>query len=93
MGKNRRAKTDGQKQAYNTGWVRSTERPTPSSVATLRCPVRRTMPDAGVRGGVNCMNPLEDISHTRKIHAVVLGGKFYAVASLRAQSLQDAAKQ
>jgi imidazolonepropionase-like amidohydrolase len=39
------------------------------------------------------MNPLEDISHTRKIHAVVLGGKFYPVASIRAQALQDAAKQ
>jgi len=39
------------------------------------------------------MNPLEDISHTRKIHAVVLGGKFYPIASMRAQSLQDAAKQ
>ena len=37
------------------------------------------------------MNPLEDISHTRKIHAVVLGGKFYPLASIRAQSLQDAA--
>jgi predicted amidohydrolase YtcJ len=32
------------------------------------------------------MNPLEDISHTRKIHAVVLGGKFYPLASIRAQS-------
>jgi imidazolonepropionase-like amidohydrolase len=39
------------------------------------------------------MNPLEDISHTRKIHAVVLGGKFYPLASMRAQSLQDAAKR
>jgi cytosine/adenosine deaminase-related metal-dependent hydrolase len=29
------------------------------------------------------MNPLEDISHTRKIHAVVLGGKLYPVASIR----------
>jgi imidazolonepropionase-like amidohydrolase len=37
------------------------------------------------------MNPLEDVSHTRKIHAVVLGGKFYPLASIRAQSLQDAA--
>jgi len=36
------------------------------------------------------MNPLEDISHTRKIHAVVLGGKLYPVASIRAQALQDA---
>jgi imidazolonepropionase-like amidohydrolase len=39
------------------------------------------------------MNPLEDISHTRKIHAVVLGGTFYPLASMRAQSLQDAAKR
>jgi imidazolonepropionase-like amidohydrolase len=37
-------------------------------------------------------NPLEDISHSRKIHAVVLGGKFYPIASIRAQALQDAAK-
>lgn len=37
------------------------------------------------------MNPLEDISHTRKINAVVLGGKFYPLASIRAQALQDAA--
>ena len=35
------------------------------------------------------MNPLEDISHTRKIHAVVLGGKFFPLASMRAQALQD----
>ncbi len=39
------------------------------------------------------MNPLEDISHTRKIFAVVLGGKFFPLASIKAQSLQDAAKQ
>jgi imidazolonepropionase-like amidohydrolase len=39
------------------------------------------------------MNPLEDISHTRKIHAVMLGGKFFPVASIRAQALQDAAKR
>jgi imidazolonepropionase-like amidohydrolase len=32
-------------------------------------------------------NPLEDISHTRKIYAVVLGGKFYPLANIRAQSL------
>lgn len=38
------------------------------------------------------MNPLEDISHTRKIHAVVLGGKFFPLASIRAESLQEAAK-
>jgi len=35
------------------------------------------------------MNPLEDISHTRKIHTVVLGGKLYSLASIRAQALQD----
>jgi imidazolonepropionase-like amidohydrolase len=39
------------------------------------------------------MNPLEDISHTRKIHAVVLGGKFFPLASITAQSLQDAANR
>ncbi|MGA7217106.1 MAG: amidohydrolase family protein [Candidatus Sulfotelmatobacter sp.] len=39
------------------------------------------------------MNPLEDISHTRKIHAVVLGGKLFPIASIRAQALQDAAKR
>jgi imidazolonepropionase-like amidohydrolase len=39
------------------------------------------------------MNPLEDISHTRKIHAVVIGGKFFPLASLRAQALQDAANR
>jgi len=39
------------------------------------------------------MNPLEDISHTRKINAVVLGGKFYPVASLRARTLHDAASR
>jgi hypothetical protein len=32
-------------------------------------------------------NPLEDISHTRKIYTVVLGGKFYPLANIRAQSL------
>jgi imidazolonepropionase-like amidohydrolase len=31
-------------------------------------------------------NPLEDISHTRKIDAVVLGGNFYPLAAIRAQS-------
>jgi imidazolonepropionase-like amidohydrolase len=36
------------------------------------------------------MNPLEDISHTRKIHAVVLGGRLYPLASIRSQALQDA---
>jgi len=39
------------------------------------------------------MNPLEDISHTRKIHAVVLGGKFYPLGLIRAQALQDASKR
>jgi imidazolonepropionase-like amidohydrolase len=39
------------------------------------------------------MNPLEDISHTRKIHAVVLGGKFFPLASMRAQGLQNASMQ
>ena len=34
-------------------------------------------------------NPLEDISHTRKIYAVVLGGKFYPLANIRAQSLSS----
>jgi imidazolonepropionase-like amidohydrolase len=38
-------------------------------------------------------NPLEDISHTRKINAVVLGGKFFPVPSIRKQALQDAGKQ
>jgi imidazolonepropionase-like amidohydrolase len=38
------------------------------------------------------MNPLEDISHTRKIDAVVLGGKFYPLVSIRAESLENAAK-
>jgi imidazolonepropionase-like amidohydrolase len=32
-------------------------------------------------------NPLEDISHTRKINAVVFGGNFYPLAAIRAQSL------
>jgi len=32
-------------------------------------------------------NPLEDISHTRKINAVVLGGNFYSLAAIRVQSL------
>jgi imidazolonepropionase-like amidohydrolase len=38
-------------------------------------------------------NPLEDISHTRKINAVVLGGKFYPLASISAQALQNAGKR
>lgn len=32
-------------------------------------------------------NPLEDISHTRKINAVVLDGKFYPLAAIRGKSL------
>ncbi|HWZ58235.1 MAG TPA: amidohydrolase family protein [Gemmatimonadaceae bacterium] len=32
-------------------------------------------------------NPLEDISHTRKINAVVLGGRFYPLASIMAKAL------
>lgn len=39
------------------------------------------------------MNPLEDISHTRKINAVVLGGKYFPLATIRAQALQEAAKR
>ena len=38
-------------------------------------------------------NPLEDISHTRKINAVVLGGKFYPLSTIREQALQDATKR
>jgi imidazolonepropionase-like amidohydrolase len=34
-------------------------------------------------------NPLEDISHTRKINAVVLGGAFYPLALIRAQALKS----
>ncbi len=36
-------------------------------------------------------NPLEDISHTRKIHAVVLAGKLYILSSVRARALQNPA--
>jgi imidazolonepropionase-like amidohydrolase len=32
-------------------------------------------------------NPLDDISHTRKINAVVLGGNFYPLPAIRAQFL------
>jgi len=39
------------------------------------------------------MNPLEDISHTRKIHAVVLGGRLFPLASIRGQALKDAANR
>jgi imidazolonepropionase-like amidohydrolase len=37
-------------------------------------------------------NPLQNISHTRKINAVVFGGRFYPLAVMRSQSLQDATK-
>ena len=36
-------------------------------------------------------NPLENISHTRKISAVVLGGKYFPLASIQAQALLNAA--
>jgi imidazolonepropionase-like amidohydrolase len=39
------------------------------------------------------MNPLEDISHTRTIHAVMLGGRFFPLASIRAEALKDAANR
>ena len=35
-------------------------------------------------------NPLEDISHTRKINAVLLGGKYYPLAAIKAQALLNA---
>ena len=38
-------------------------------------------------------NPLEDISHTRKINAVVLGGKYYPLASITAQALLNASQR
>lgn len=34
-------------------------------------------------------NPLEDISHTRKIYGVVLGGKFYPVTLIRSRALNS----
>jgi imidazolonepropionase-like amidohydrolase len=34
-------------------------------------------------------NPLEDISHTRKIYAVVLGGKFYPITLRRSRVLNS----
>jgi imidazolonepropionase-like amidohydrolase len=37
-------------------------------------------------------DPLEDISHTRKIHAVVLGGRLFEVARLREEALQRTAR-
>jgi len=36
-------------------------------------------------------NPLENISHTRKISAVVLGGKYFPLASIQARALLNAA--
>jgi imidazolonepropionase-like amidohydrolase len=39
------------------------------------------------------MDLLEDISHSRKIHAVVLGGSLYPLASIRAQALHNAANR
>jgi len=38
-------------------------------------------------------NPLEDISHTRKINAVVLNGKYYPLASITAQALLTASQR
>jgi hypothetical protein len=38
-------------------------------------------------------NPLDNISHTRKINAVVLGGTFYPLALVRSQSPRDAAER
>jgi imidazolonepropionase-like amidohydrolase len=38
-------------------------------------------------------NPLDDISHTRKIHAVVFGGRFYPLASIRSRALHEAARR
>jgi imidazolonepropionase-like amidohydrolase len=39
------------------------------------------------------MNPLEDISHTRKIHAVVLGGRYFPLAAMRAEVLQEVVRR
>jgi cytosine/adenosine deaminase-related metal-dependent hydrolase len=39
------------------------------------------------------MSPFEDISQTRKIHAVAVGGKFSPLASITAQAWQDAANR
>jgi len=38
-------------------------------------------------------NPLEDISHSRKINAVVLGGKFLPIAAMSTRVLQEPAEQ
>jgi imidazolonepropionase-like amidohydrolase len=38
-------------------------------------------------------NPLEDISHSRKINVVVLGGKFFPIAAMSARVLQESAEQ
>jgi imidazolonepropionase-like amidohydrolase len=37
-------------------------------------------------------NPIEDISHTRKINAVILSGTYFPVAAITAQALLDATK-
>jgi len=34
-------------------------------------------------------NPLEDINHTRKINAVMLGGKYFPIALIRARALNS----
>ena len=39
------------------------------------------------------MNPIEDISHTRKINAVILRGRYFPVSELMATALQNAAAQ
>jgi imidazolonepropionase-like amidohydrolase len=39
------------------------------------------------------MNPIEDISHTRKINAVVLRGRYFPVSALMANALNNAAAQ
>jgi imidazolonepropionase-like amidohydrolase len=36
------------------------------------------------------MNPIEDISHTRKINAVVLRGRYYPLSALMASALNSA---
>jgi imidazolonepropionase-like amidohydrolase len=38
-------------------------------------------------------NPIEDISHTRKINAVILGGTYFPVAPITAHALLEAAKR
>jgi len=39
------------------------------------------------------MGPTEDISHTRKINAVILGGRYLPVSELMAAALKNAAAQ